>query len=180
MPDSAANRVARMCSLLTKMVSPIRLNSVDNQAMVGSRLISGGTFYFVRDIDAVLRAGGDEPNKKDLTLDLQGHKVKALDLQNCPYKSVTIKNGTIEGIGEVIATKAPTVLILDSVTTERGHSLITMFTLTVKGDCVFQHQDEFPRENPAPGRHVPTWNQCRTWCAGPGSAGGRICLCRRR
>ena len=81
------------------------------EALVGSKLISGGTFYFVRDIDAILRAGGDEPNKKDLTLDLQGHKVKALDLQNCPYNSVTIKNGTIEGIGEVIATKGPTVLI---------------------------------------------------------------------
>ena len=114
----------------------------NNQAMVGSRLISGGTFYFVRDIDAVLRAGGDEPNKKDLTLDLQGHKVKALDLQNCPYNSVTIKNGTIEGIGEVIATKGPTVLILDSVTTGGG-VVNNLFTLTVKGDCVFQRQVNF-------------------------------------
>ena len=115
----------------------------NNQAMVGSRLISGGTFYFVRDIDAILRAGGgDGTNKKDLTLDLQGHKVKALDLQDCPYNSVTIKNGTIEGIGEVIATKGPTVLILDSVTTGGG-VVNNLFTLTVKGDCVFQHQVNF-------------------------------------
>ena len=115
----------------------------NNQAMVGSRLISGGTFYFVRDIDAILRAGGgDGTNKKDLTLDLQGHKVKALDLQDCPYNSVTIKNGTIEGIGEVIATKGPTVLILDSVTIGQG-LVNNLFTLTVKGDCVFQHQVNF-------------------------------------
>ena len=114
-----------------------------DQAMVGSRLISGGTFYFVRDINAILRAGGgDGTNKKDLTLDLQGHKVKALDLQDCPYNSVTIKNGTIEGIGEVIATKGPTVLILDSVTTGGG-VVNNLFTLTVKGDCVFQHQVNF-------------------------------------
>ncbi|WP_182429778.1 hypothetical protein [Clostridium sp. AF21-20LB] len=45
-----------------------------------------------------MKAGGDETNKKDVTLDLQGHKVGALDLQNCPYKSVTIKNGTIEAL----------------------------------------------------------------------------------
>ena len=115
----------------------------NNQAMVGSRLISGGTFYFVRDIDAILRAGGgDGTNKKDLTLDLQGHKVKALDLQDCPYNSVTIKNGTIEGIGEVIATTGPTVLILDSVTIGRG-LVNNLFTLTVKGDCVFQQQVNF-------------------------------------
>ena len=115
----------------------------NNQAMVGSRLISGGTFYFVRDIDAILRAGGgDGTNKKDLTLDLQGHKVKALDLQDCPYNSVTIKNGTIEGIGEVIDTTGPTVLILDSVTIGQG-LVNNLFTLTVKGDCVFQNQVNF-------------------------------------
>ena len=115
----------------------------NNQAMVGSRLISGGIFYFVRDIDAILCAGGgDGTNKKDLTLDLQGHKVKALDLQDCPYNSVTIKNGTIEGIGEVIATKGPTVLILDSVTIGQG-LVNNLFTLTVKGDCVFERQVNF-------------------------------------
>ena len=113
------------------------------EAMVGSKLISGGTFYFVRDIDAILCAGGgDGTNKKDLTLDLQGHKVKALDLQDCPYNSVTIKNGTIEGIREVIATKGPTVLILDSVTTGGG-VVNNLFTLTVKGDCVFERQVNF-------------------------------------
>ena len=112
------------------------------EAQVGGILVSGGTFYFVRDIDAILRAGGDVANKTDVTLDLQGHKVKALDLQNCPYNSVTIKNGTIEGIGEVIATTGPTVLILDSVTI--GQGLVNdRFTLTVKGNCVFQHQVNF-------------------------------------
>ena len=92
------------------------LNS-DDSHQVGGILVSGGTFYFVRDTTVILRAGttGDDgTNKRDLTLDLQGHRVKALDLQNCPYKSVTIKNGTMR---RDIGTKGPAVLILDSVTT---------------------------------------------------------------
>lgn len=110
------------------------------ETQVGGILVSGGTFYFVRDIDAILRAGGgDGTNKKDLTLDLQGHTVKALDLQNCPYNSVTIKNGTMS---DEIDTNGPTVLILDSVTTGGG-VVNNLFTLTVKGNCVFQHQVNF-------------------------------------
>lgn len=59
---------------------------------VGFILFSGGTAYFVRDTDATLKAGnGDTADKRDVTLDLQGHKIWALDLQNCPYNSVTIK-----------------------------------------------------------------------------------------
>lgn len=106
---------------------------------VGFILFSGGTFYFVRDTNATLKAGGSEPaNKMDVTLDLQGHKVKTLDLQNFPYKSVTIKNGTIDSI----ETSAPAVLILDSVTT--GESVFSNWcTLTVKGSCVFEKQVAF-------------------------------------
>ena len=106
---------------------------------VGFILFSGGTAYFVRDTDATLKAGnGDTADKRDVTLDLQGHRVKALDLQNFPYKSVTIKNGTINDIN----TNAPTVLILDSVTTNQkvfSHE----FTLTVKGSCVFERRVRF-------------------------------------
>ena len=106
---------------------------------VGFILFSGGTAYFVRDTDATLKAGnGDTADKRDVTLDLQGHRVKALDLQNFPYNSVTIKNGTIDGID----TNNPAVLILDSVTTSAG-TLDKLFTLTVKGNCVFQHQVNF-------------------------------------
>ena len=108
---------------------------------VGFILFSGGTAYFVRDTTATLRAGtsgGDVANKMDVTLDLQGHKVKALNLQNFPYKSVTIKNGTIDSI----ETSAPAVLILDSVTT--GESVFSNWcTLTVKGNCVFEQQVAF-------------------------------------
>ena len=106
---------------------------------VGFILFSGGTAYFVRDTDATLKAGnGDTADKMDVTLDLQGHKVKALDLQNCPYNSVTIKNGTINDI----ATSAPAVLILDSVKTKQD-VFSSYFTLTVKGNCVFERQVAF-------------------------------------
>ena len=106
---------------------------------VGFILFSGGTAYFVRDTDATLKAGnGDTADKRDVTLDLQGHRVKALDLQNFPYNSVTIKNGTIDGID----TEDPAVLILDSVTTNQK-VFSDEFTLTVKGNCVFERQVAF-------------------------------------
>ena len=105
---------------------------------VGFILFSGGTAYFVRDANETLKAGNGDTANKDVTLDLQGHKVKLLDLQNFPYKSVTIQNGTINDI----ATSAPTVLILDSVKTDQ-EVFSTYFTLTVKGNCVFQHQVNF-------------------------------------
>ena len=119
---------------------PYSFERSNDGSQVGGILVSGGTFYFVRDTNATLKAGGSEPaNKMDVTLDLQGHKVKALDLQNFPYKSVTIKNGTIDNS---IETSAPAVLILDSVTT--GESVFSNWcTLTVKGSCVFQHQVNF-------------------------------------
>ena len=110
----------------------------NTESLVGGVLFSGGTFYFVRDTDATLRAGtsgGELENKKDATLDLQNHKVKALALENFPYNSVTIKNGTIEGID----TTASAVLILDSVTTNQM-VFSDKYTLTVKGDCVFRSQ----------------------------------------
>ena len=114
---------------------------LDNaESQVGGILFSGGTFYFVRDTNATLKAGGkgNETNKKDVTLDLQGHKVKTLDLQDCPYNSVTIKNGTIN----IFGTSAPAVFILDSVTTNADY-FSNWCTLTVKGDCVFENQVAF-------------------------------------
>ncbi|UQT48700.1 hypothetical protein M5E87_00595 [Flavonifractor plautii] len=40
---------------------------IDNsESLVGSILSSGGTFYFVRDTNATLRAGGNETNKRML------------------------------------------------------------------------------------------------------------------
>lgn len=105
---------------------------------VGFILFSGGTAYFVRDANETLKAGNGDTANKDVTLDLQGHKVKLLDLQNFPYKSVTIQNGTINDI----ATSAPTVLILDSVKTDQ-EVFSTYFTLTVKGNCVFEQLVKF-------------------------------------
>ena len=114
---------------------------------VGFILFSGGTAYFVRDTDATLKAGnGDTADKRDVTLDLQGHRVKALDLQNFPYNSVTTKNGTIDGID----TEDPAVLILDSVTTNQK-VFSDEFTLTVKGDCVFKSQVNFLGETQLQG-----------------------------
>ena len=107
---------------------------------VGFILFSGGTAYFVRDTNATLKAGNGDTANMDVTLDLQGHEVKALDLQNCPYNSVTIKNGTIDDIS--IGEAASGALILDSVKTKQG-IFSDRYTLTVKGNCVFQHQVNF-------------------------------------
>ena len=114
-----------------------------SESQVGGILFSGGTYYFVRDTDATLRAGisgGELENKKDTTLDLQNHKVKALALENFPYNSVTIKNGTIDDIS--IEEAASAALILDSVTTNQK-VFFDEFTLTVKGNCVFERQVAF-------------------------------------
>ena len=113
---------------------------------VGFILFSGGTAYFVRDTDATLKAGNGVPGNMDVTLDLQGHKVEALDLQNFPYNSVTIKNGTIKDIG----TQDPAVLILDGVKTDKT-SFSDLFTLTVKGNCVFERQVRFHGETQLQG-----------------------------
>ena len=45
---------------------------------VGFILFSGGTAYFVRDANETLKAGNGDTANKDVTLDLQGHKVKLL------------------------------------------------------------------------------------------------------
>ena len=118
---------------------------------VGFILFSGGTAYFVRDTDATLKAGsGDTADKREVTLDLQGHRVKTLDLQNFPYSSVTIKNGRINNF----ETQAPTVLILDSVTTDQDH-FSNYFTLTVKGNCVFESGMVFIGETQLQGGTFP-------------------------
>ena len=132
---------------------PYSFERNNDGSQVGGILVSGGTFYFVRDTDVILRAGtsgGDGTNKKDVTLDLQGHEVSTLDLKNCPYNSVTIKNGTIKDI----QTTAPTVLILDSVKTEQD-VFYGYFTLTVKGNCVFDRQVVFTGKTQLQGGTFP-------------------------
>lgn len=106
---------------------------------LGGEMVSGETLYFVRDVDITLKAGyPDTSFNKDATLDMQGHKIKELDLENFPYKSFTIKNSTIGDI----RTGAPAVLILDGVTTGKN-AFSDSYTLTVKGDCVFPNQMTF-------------------------------------
>lgn len=106
---------------------------------LGGEMVSGETLYFVRDVDIPLKAGyPDTSFNKDATLDMQGHKIKELDLENFPYKSFTIKNSTIGDI----RTGVPAVLILDGVTTGKN-AFSDSYTLTVKGDCVFPNQMTF-------------------------------------
>ena len=53
---------------------------------VGFILVSGGTAYFVRDTDATLKAGNGDTANRDVTLDLQGHKVKAAGSAKFPVQ----------------------------------------------------------------------------------------------
>ena len=111
----------------------------DGKALIGAAMSSGGTYYFVRDVNASLKAGHGNKIDADLTLELQNHKIKELDLQDFPHNSVTIKNGTVQNVTAESAGR----LVLDDVTIETQTNFSDKFDLTVKGDCVFPNNMTF-------------------------------------
>lgn len=102
---------------------------------------TGGTYYFVRDVRRTINMGNNDisAGSEDVILDLQGHSIPTLELGNFPYKTVTIKNGSVE----TITTDAAAVVVLENVTLEQKTVFNEKFNLTVKGDCVFQNMVTF-------------------------------------
>ncbi len=113
-------------------------DSTSSHSFQGS---SGGTYYFVRDVQRTINMGNNDISvgSEDVILDLQGHSIWRLELGNFPYKTVTIKNGSVD----IITTDEAAVVVLENVTLKEEMEFDENFDLTVKGDCVFEKMVTF-------------------------------------
>ena len=107
---------------------------------VGGHLVGGGTFFLTKDVThRGLNAGNATKGDADVTLDLQGHTLESLWMDNFPYGSFTLKSGTLN---QCVYSKAEGKLILDGVTFGSGCFQATTYNfleITVKGNTVFQN-----------------------------------------
>lgn len=105
-------------------------NAEPGEANVGLFMYGGGNFYLT----------GDVPNKtvnvsctvvggKDVTLDLQEHTMKSLQMGNFPYGTFTVKNGTLKDLDTAASGK----LILENILYQ-GKWFDEEFDLTVQGE----------------------------------------------
>ena len=110
---------------------------------VGGNLVGGGTFFLTKDVThRGLNVGNATKGDADVTLDLQGHTLESLWMDNFPYGSFTLKSGTLN---QCVYSNAEGKLILDGVTIT-GSPQITNYNyleITVQGDSVFQETISF-------------------------------------
>lgn len=111
---------------------------------VGGHLVAGGTFFLTKDvIHRSLNAGNATKDNKDTILDLQGHTLAKLEMDNFPYGTFTLKSGTLD---QCVYSNAEGKLILDGVTFGSGCFQATNYNfleITVKGNTVFQNAVSF-------------------------------------
>ena len=101
-----------------------------SDAQVGVFMYSGGNFYLTGDVkNRTVNVSDPNGGGKNVTLDLQGHTVKNLQMGNFPYGTFTVKNGTL---GE-IHTSASGKLILENILYQ-GKWFDEEFELTVQGE----------------------------------------------
>lgn len=111
---------------------------------VGGNLVGGGTFFLTKDVThRGLNVGNATKGDADVTLDLQGHTLESLWMDNFPYGSFTLKSGTLN---QCVYSNAEGKLILDGVTFGSGCFHATNYNfleITVKGNTVFQNAVSF-------------------------------------
>ena len=116
----------------------------EGAAKVGGNLVVGGTFYLTKDLRSRgLNAGNTTKDNKDTILDLQGHTLAWLQMDNFPYGTFTLKNGTLN---QPVSSNAGGVLILDGVTFGSGCFQATNYSrleITVKGNTLFRETVSF-------------------------------------
>ncbi len=101
-----------------------------SDAQVGVFMYSGGNFYLTGDVqNRTVNVSDTDGGGKNVTLDLQGHTVKNLQMGNFPYGTFTVKNGTL---GE-IRTSASGKLILENIH-YKDPFISALFDLTVQGE----------------------------------------------
>lgn len=133
-PDGTCRQCGEPCSQETLLVSERgTYHAVDtsgtSQAEVGGFLTGGGTFYLTADVlSKDINAGNNTAGSENVTLDLQEHTMKSLQMGNFPYGSFTLKNGTLGVIDTVASGK----LILENIRYQ-GKKFDNEFELTVQG-----------------------------------------------
>ena len=110
------------------------------KAHVGPFMYGGGNFWLTGDVQkTTVDVSDTDGGGKNVTLDLQGHTVKNLQMGNFPYGTFTVKNGTL---GE-IHTSASGKLILENILYQ-GKWFDEEFELTVQGENTrFERQVTF-------------------------------------
>ena len=111
-----------------------------SDAQVGVFMYSGGNFWLTGDVkNRTVDVSDTNGGGKNVTLDLQEHTVKNLQMGNFPYGTFTVKNGTL---GE-IHTSASGKLILEDIRYQ-GKWFDDQFELTVQGENTrFERQVTF-------------------------------------
>ena len=115
-------------------------NEESGDANVGPFMYGGGNFYLTGDVQkTTVNVSDTDVGGEDVTLDLQGHTMKNLQMGNFPYGTFTVKNGTL---GE-IRTSANGKLILENIHYQ-GKWFDEEFELTVQGENTrFERQVTF-------------------------------------
>lgn len=133
--DGTCQDCGEPCSSETLLVSERgTYHAVDtsgtSKAEVGGFLTGGGTFYLTADVlSRDINAGNNTAGSENVTLDLQGHTMKSLQMGNFPYGTFTVKNGTLEIIDTVAGGK----LILENIH-YKDTFIDAQFELTVLGE----------------------------------------------
>ena len=105
-------------------------NAEPGEANVGLFMYGGGNFYLTGDVpNKTVNVSDTNVGGKNVTLDLQGHTMKSLQMGNFPYGTFTVKNGTLGEIGTVASGK----LILENIH-YKDTFISALFDLTVQGE----------------------------------------------
>lgn len=115
-------------------------NAEQDEADAGHFMYSGGNFYLTGDVpNKTVNVSYNDVGGKNVTLDLQGHTMKSLQMGNFPYGTFTVKNGTLGAIGTAASGK----LILENILYQ-GKWFDKEFELTVQGENTrFERQVTF-------------------------------------
>lgn len=115
-------------------------NAEPGEANVGLFMYGGGNFYLTGDVpNKIVNVSDTNVGGKNVTLDLQGHTVKSLQMGNFPYGTFTVKNGTLKDLDTAASGK----LILENILYQ-GKWFDEEFDLTVQGENTrFERQVTF-------------------------------------
>lgn len=135
-PDGTCRQCGEPCSSAPLLVREdgayyvVDTSGIGDAEVGGGILTSGGNFYLTKDVlSRDMNAGNYTAGSENVTLDLQEHTMKSLQMGNFPYGTFTVKNGTLG----VIDTAASGKLILENIR-YKDTLINAQFELTVRGE----------------------------------------------